>query len=437
VIRGDVVSERTAASRAPRLASHRSASERERSDDVIDASSELSTDRVAALQRRAGNHAVTQLMAARQSQAPTIQRWAWVSAAQVQPNEPGLDPAMKTFAADKVVRDYGSMGEFKDHAAGKTDYLGTLPAASASPGTWVRFAPSGINLLGEDHTKVTLEHVVPAVRTTSFIYEPFATDDLSASPAMKSAYETENADRFKAFGVQGAADKRQFGAESLFPKIAFGFNLLLPYATGASSLDDLKPGQYVGQPLQRYLKIAWGFAADAADQVAAAKQAKKPVPADLQGLATTYQATKGDLDAFITGLPVDGYLGDALDTANGKKKLPSLEKLCRAVLAAMLARMTSDAGLSAPERQELGRMPKGSSADQMAAFGKWRNFHFSHAVRDAAAKGVRYAGMGLEHLKYLRAEGLPPKSADYDMVAKNLIDFETLTKNLAASAKSP
>ena len=92
---------------------------------------------------------------------------------------------------------------------------------------------------------------------------------------------------------------------------------------------------------------------------------------------------------------------------------------------------------AAPERQALGGMPKGSSADQMAAFGKWRNFHFSHAVRDAAAKGVRYAGMGLEHLKYLRAEGLPPKSADYDMVAKNLIDFETLTKNLAASAKSP
>ena len=344
---------------------------------------------------------------------------------------------MKAFAGDKVVRDYGSMSEFKDHAAGKTDYLGTLPPASASPGTWVRFSPNGINLLGEDHTKVTLEHVVPSVHTTSFIYEPFATDDLSASPGMKSAYETENSARFGAFGVQGVADKRQFGAESLFPKIAFGFNLLLPYVTGSSPLDELKPGQYVGQPLQRYLKIAWGYAADVADQVATAASAKKPVAADQQGLANAYQSTKADLDGFIKGLPVDGYLGDALDTNNGRKKLPALATLCRAVTAAMLARMKNDAELTAPERQQLDQLPKGSSADQMAAFSKWRNLHFSHAVRDAAARGVRYAGMGLEHLKYLRAEGLPAKSADYDMVGKNLNDFETLTKNLAASAKSP
>jgi hypothetical protein len=82
-------------------------------------------------------------------------------------------------------------------------------------------------------------------------------------------------------------------------------------------------------------------------------------------------------------------------------------------------------------------MPQATTAEKFAAFGKWRNLHFSHAVRDAVAKGVRYAGMGREHLKYLIAEGLPAKSRGYDMVAKDLTDFETLTKNLAATAKNP
>ena len=367
----------------------------------------LSARGIAALQCSAGNHAVTQLMSEQRSQVPTIQRWAWVSAAQVMPDAPGLDAAMKAFAGDKVVRDYGSMAEFKDHAAGKTDYVGTLPAASSSPGTWVRFAPTGTNLLGEDHTMVTLEHVAPAVGTKSFIYEQFATDDLSAKPAMKAAYKGENAALFTKFGVGGVADKRQFGAESLFPKIAFAFTVMLPYATGAEPLSVLKTGQYTGQPLQRYLKIAWGYAKDVADEVAALKKAKKAVPADLKALGKAYDDTKADLDAFVTGLPVDGYLGDALDTVDGKKKLPALEKFCRATIAAMIARMKTDTGLTANERKELKKMPQGTTAEKSAAFGKWRDLHFSHAVRDAVAKGVRYAGMGREHLKYLIAEGLP------------------------------
>ena len=366
-----------------------------------------------------------------------IQRWAWVSAAQVKPDEPGLDPRMKGFTTDSVVRDYGSMSEFADHAAGKTDYLGNLPASSGSPGTWVRFAPGGSNLLGEDHTLVTMEHVAPAVGSTNFTYEPFSTDDLSGQPAMKAAYETENADRFKTFGVDAVPDKRQFGGESLFPKIAFAFVILQPYADGAGSLDDLKPGGYVGQPLQRYLKIAWGYARDVADEVAQLKKAKKPVPAAHKQLGSVFSSTQGALDGFITALPVDGYLGDSLDTVDGKKKLPSLSKLCKAVVASMTARMETDTGLSDAERKQLKGMPRGTAAEKGAAFGKWRNLHFSHAVADAVARGVRYIGMGRDHLDYLNAEGLPAKSRGYDMVAKDLTDFRTLTNNLKSSAKSP
>jgi hypothetical protein len=434
------MSERTIGTRKPKSGIRQRVKSRPPHEEAsVDLAAPLSSRKLSALQRTAGNHAVTQLLGGSSTRptTPTVQRWAWVSGSQVMPDAAGLNASMKTFAADKVVRDYTSMAEFKDHAAGKTDYLGTLPAASSSPGTWVRFEPKGTNLLGENHTMVTLDHVVPAVGTTSFVNEQFATDDLSAKPAMKAAYETEGAPTFKIYGVAGVADKRQFGAESLFPKIAYALNMLLPYTTGAEPLSGLKPGKYIGQPLQRYLKIGWGYATDVADEVAALKKAKKTVPGHLKALAKVYNAKKADLDAFVKALPVDGYLGDALDTVDGKKKLPALEKFCRAIAVAMIARMKTDTELTSDERKALRKMPRKTADEQNKAFGKWRNLHFSHAVRDAVGRGVRYAGMGREHLKYLIAEGLPAKSKSFDMVAKDLTDFETLTKTRAASAKSP
>src|SRR5262245_42366665 len=79
----------------------------------------LSRQQVQVWQRMAGNRAVASALGPVRSAPPgardaspagglAVQRWAWVSAAQVKPDEAGLDPAMKAFAADKVVRDYGS-----------------------------------------------------------------------------------------------------------------------------------------------------------------------------------------------------------------------------------------------------------------------------------------------------------------------------------------
>jgi hypothetical protein len=155
------------------------------------------------------------------------------------------------------VHSYFGQSEFADHAAGKTDYLGNLPDSSTSPGTWVRFSRKGTNLLGENHEQVTLEQVAPAVGSTSFIFEPFSTDVLTPGSAMEAAYDLETKDRYADFGVGGVADKRQFGAESLYPKMGFALTLLLPYFTGENSeLDGLKAGGYVGKPTQRYLRIA-------------------------------------------------------------------------------------------------------------------------------------------------------------------------------------
>ena len=362
-----------------------------------------------------------------------IQRWAWVSAAKVKPTEPSLDPAMKAFAADKVVRDYGSDAEFKAHAAGKTDYLGNLPGP-ASKGTWVRFSPTGTNLLGENHTQVTLEEVVRAVGSTSFIYEPLSVDTMAPGSSMKAAYETENKDRFARMGVAGVADKQQFGAESLFPKMGYGLNLLVPILS-SGKLDDLKPGAYVGQPAQRYLKIAWGYSKDVGADIAALKAAKKKVPKELKDLQKLQKSLSGQLDGFLTSLVVDAYLGDALDTPAGKKLIPALITFCQRFVSAMLARAATDDALSNTERTDLKAMKKGSNSEKQGVFDKWRNLHFSHAVRDAAKRGVRYAGMGRAHMDYLIAEGIPANSRTYDMTGKDIADYDQLTKNLAASVK--
>ena len=85
--------------------------------------------------------------------------------------------------SDSLVRNYTGVDEFKKHAGKQTDYLGNL-----ADGRWVRFEPTGINLLGETHTKVSLDKVLPVVGSTSFIYEPFAADTLTAGSNIKTAY---------------------------------------------------------------------------------------------------------------------------------------------------------------------------------------------------------------------------------------------------------
>jgi hypothetical protein len=377
-----------------------------------------------ALQQGAGNRAVANLV---------VQRYAFVRDKQVNPSHPSLTPAMKAMAADTAVRDYRDGGEFADHAGGKTDHVGTLRAGS--PGTWVRFPRTGSNLLGEDHTKVTLEHVVRAVGSTNFIYEPLATDDMSAQPSMKAAYEQENAARLTRMGVGGAADTRKLGAESLFPKIGFAMAALLPELQGGLPFDGLKAAAYFGQPAQRYLKIAWGYGKDVAGEIAGLKAAKRPVPSELTRLAATVKRLTPALDAFITGLPAEGFLGDALDTTAGRKHVPDLVRFCTDAMNAMTARIATDAVLTEAERKTLQAMPRATTAQKVALFSVWRDMEFAHAVRAAVARGVRYAGMGLLHLNALQAEGLPKGSHGFDMVGLDLATFKTQTDTLAGKAK--
>ncbi|HEY1177384.1 MAG TPA: hypothetical protein VGF17_14605, partial [Phytomonospora sp.] len=257
-----------------------------------------------------------------------------------------------------------------------------------------------------------------------------------AGSRMGAAYEAENAAHFATFGVAATRDKRRYGGESLYPKMAFAMNLLVPYFDGSSPLADLHAGNYVGQPAQRYLKISWGFAKDVVAEVARPPVAGRPAPsAEKRNLATVTTAQTPALDAWITGLVVDAYLGDTLDTPAHRAKLPGLLAFANALLPVLTARAGTDEGLSRAERRRLRRMPTGSQSDRETMYSLWRNLHFKHVVADAAARGVRYAGMGLAHLQYLQAENAVPRGANtFDMQGAALAGFERRTRTLERMA---
>ncbi|HEX3532552.1 MAG TPA: hypothetical protein VH988_36300 [Thermoanaerobaculia bacterium] len=79
------------------------------------------------------------------------------------------------------------------------------------------------------------------------------------------------------------------------------------------SLNDMaalcKP-KYLGQPVQRYLKMAWSYSKDNFQTMANLKEEK--APPKMERLAQAHGKLEGKLDEFITSLSVDGYLGDTL-----------------------------------------------------------------------------------------------------------------------------
>jgi hypothetical protein len=359
-----------------------------------------------------------------------VQRHAFIGGTQVKSSDPDAKGTVGTFVKDDVVRSYVDKTELKAHAGNTTDYLGNL-----ADGTWMRFHPAGINLLGENHTEVRLEMVVPAVNSKSFIYEPFAVDDLSGD--LKTAFETENADRFKTFGVEKEQDKKQFGAESIYPKMGFNMSLSLPYFTGASPVKELtKKSGYIGQPVQRYLKIGWGHGKDVKAQVAQKVAAKQAVPPKLDELAKVVTAVEGTLDSFITGLVVDAWLGDELDKPANKKLLPSLAKFAVAFIDAMVEMAIGDPSsrMNAADKKKFGGATTDDEKQQL--FSDWRNFKFEDSVKDAAKRGVRYAGMGNAHLDHLKNVGYPANGHPYDMTSagKEMTGFKKETADLKAKA---
>lgn len=415
----------------------------------------------------------------------TIQRFAFINENQVDQKTKGLTPGMKTKAADSLVRNYKSMKEFKKHAAKQTDYLGNL-AGKVKTGTWMRFNPSGINVLGEYHTQVEFSAVAPSVGTKNFIYEQFSSDIMEKGSYLKAAYEKVNQLEFKKLGIEKELDKKKFGSESLFPKMGFALTWAIPYFEKRAPIAKLKSGmdflgkpKYLGKPIQRYLTIAWGLskdnlrlvkmmkavsvwgAAQASSLVASVKSILGGAAAKLvkfilkvvawvvgvvmqilpkkAQLATVHDSVKAKLDPFINSLQVDGYIGDELVKPKNAGLFPPLAKFSKALSEAMVERAATEKSsrLSQAERKKFLTAKTTSEAEKKKLFGQWRNHYFEDEVKAAAKRGVRYAGMGKAHLDYLKKVGLPSNAHPYNMVNIDINRFEALTKKLAKKAKTP
>lgn len=368
------------------------------------------------------------------SAVPVVQRFAFLNEVQIKKSETDFTPAMNGFLKDSVVRNYDSVDELKKHSDKQTDYLGNL-----KDGTWMRFSPSGTNLLGEFHTEVTLLNVLPAVGSKSFIYEPFSPDPLKAGSEIQKAYTAETQARFKEAGVETVKDKQQFGAESLFPKMGYALTLALPHFEGKKPMSQLTKGDYVGQPVQRYLKIAWAFSKDNKQDVDQKLKAKQDVPPKFAKLASVHTAVEGQLDTFITSLAVDGYLGDELGKKANAGLLAPLAQFAQAFTEAVVRMAASDPSsrLSTGQRLALSGSSTTKEAAKMKLFSEWRDFQFEDNVKAATRRGVRYAGMGQAHLDHLVAIGLEKDQHPFEMAStgKDMTAFKALTKKLGKAAK--
>jgi hypothetical protein len=336
---------------------------------------------------------------------------------------PDLYAEVKPFIADNVVRDFIDWEEALAFATETTDYIGNLPGPAA-PGTWVRFDKTFLNIIGEEHDYLSLEQTTAAVRTSSFIYEQFATDDLLPGSAFKAAYLIENTELLEKFGVALNSDLTLVGGESLFPKIADTVAELVPFFDGTTDMQYLTSDDdnYLGQPDQRYLKIGWAWAKDLVDK--AGTEAEEAL-----ALAVTTHAEI--LDPFITTLEVDGFLGDPLVEDEHKDKYGPLLALCQAYVPVMIERAYSDPGITKAEQLLLSTMPTDTVEHQQDMFGLWRNLYFAKATETAAGRGVRYAGMGDFHREWLEEnERVPENARTYNVTRTYLRNFIELTDTL-------
>jgi Domain of unknown function (DUF4157) len=363
-----------------------------------------------------------------------VQRYAFINGKQVKKTDPIVSGAVVDFVTDTEVRDYHTAEELKNHVAGQTDYLGNL---RDDHNTWVRFSPTGLNVLGEMHdTESSLKHVMKAVGSKSFISEALSSDDLPAGSHLKAAYEARTAGRMKEMGIDQVKDKKQFGAEPLLPKIGFAMTALLPYLNTRKkpppdkNVHALTKDNYEGKIFQSQLKYAWAYGMDTKTSVAAKHAAMEAVPPKLEALAKAVTALESVLDPYLTGLPQQGWLGDTLAQPANAALIMPVTAFAQAVIDALVELAIDDPSSRMDAKRKKEFSGATSNDQKMGMFSDWRNFKFEESVKDAAKRGVRYAGMGYHHMKHLQKVGLPANARAYDMMIEDLKVFEKHTDAL-------
>lgn len=345
-----------------------------------------------------------------QTSAPLIQRHAFVGNQLVDPQDATLDNNMKSYAADNQLRDYIDMHEFQAHASAATDHIGNL-FTGPEPGLWVRFPEQGLNILGEDHTRVTLKDITPAVGTTNFIGERFASEDLSETPELQSVYEENTQSEYEQMGISQEFDKSRFAGEPLLIKTGYvlshGMQFLEP-----QGMMHLAADGYFGKPFQRYLILAWAWSKDNLRKLRESPDTANAVSAELQILASVHEALASDMDPFIDSL----VPGDPLEFTLGRVAyaymIPVIRQFSEAFTLAIVRMVADDAnsGLNAGNRNYL-RNNVAPPIIREHALSAVRNEKIRQIVVRAAANNVRYAGYGFNHAQYLANENRLPANS--------------------------
>ncbi|MGW0895119.1 hypothetical protein [Saccharopolyspora sp. NPDC002578] len=363
--------------------------------------------------------------------AVPVQRLAFVGEKQVEPDGEWLTGTMRGMASDSLVRDYTTNKEFADHAAGALDYLGNLPRGER---VWVRFDPKLTNVLGEQHSQTTLADVLEAVGAKSYLYEAFVTEDLDSEPKTKSAYSAGLGKHAANFGLQDGG-WASHGVESLYPKLGEAMTKLLGYMNGGNLELVRKEGdhRHIGVQLARFLKVAWGYGADALDQGGASSmQATRSRLAEAReeagkrrGNVLGLRRGSPDLDSRIAALPTTEPIGDELVTWDQSQR-DRLSVYLRAVVADLRERGKRDMIAPTDENNE----------DHEKEFIERRNKHMEHRVNMAIHRGIRYVGMGLDHYYDIKPRLPEAEFHGFELTGVGLFDFNELTRQRAHSARS-
>ncbi len=368
--------------------------------------------------------------AQRPAEPAAVQRWAFVGQEQIEPDVRGLSPAMKEYAHDSLVHDYEDWGEFRGHTEGKTDYVGNLPGPVSS-GTWVRFDREGTNVLGENHTKVTLPDVLVAVGSRSFKYEPFATDDFGSEPKAGKAERASLEPMRKKLGIDKDPDSGKYGIESIYPKMGYLISQLHDALGSPALLGDFREGgfkSHEGAQIPRYLKIAWEYGKDMLSYKGTEPTQERDALAEWvgenrnSGMARITDRFKGSLGRFIEELPMQGFIGDLLDTTEADEYKSPLRKYVELLVLELWAR---------GKRKALPKDRNGrpAVADMGARLWGERDPNIESEVARTANQGTRYVGLGDDHRKFLEAKLADERVHYYDMAEHHLRDFEEKTRN--------
>jgi hypothetical protein len=301
------------------------------------------------------------------------------------------------------VREYRDLNEQNLHRFDRTDYLGNVRSDPQQrtggvpdwDGMWVRFSPTGTNVIGEQHDAVTLRHVLNAVGgKNSFVYELIPADDLTAFPKTREAFVQMNRVVLRELGLSGRADLRPWGGESLLPKMGFAMTHVMSMLDTPPEADLGKYGSagYIGRPVQDQVRIAWAYAHDLRSSTGSA-------PSDMASdrLKSVWTKAFSQLAPFMDSLEPGGYFGDSLRKwlASGVKVdqfRSALRSFVEAFTAVMRSRLISDVAVSKQERREL------STLNDQAFFINRREWSLRDTARKAVLKKVRYVGLGRQHL---------------------------------------